>query len=96
MTGRSRVAIHFDVDTVDSTEVVFGLGAVPHGLGGAQVRRVVADVAAAAEVVGFTVAEFLPHQVIALRQLLNGFPLLTPAPGAGAAPAARPGPVPPR
>ena len=45
-TGCSKVAIHFDVDTVDSNEIVLGLGAVPEGLTSPQVRRIVADVAA--------------------------------------------------
>ena len=31
-SGYSRVAIHFDVDVVDSNEIVFGLGAEPDGL----------------------------------------------------------------
>jgi len=31
-TGCSRVAIHLDVDVVDSNEAVFGLGAEPEGL----------------------------------------------------------------
>ena len=86
-TGCSRVAIHFDVDTVDSTEIVFGLGAEPHGLSGAQVRRVVADVDRVVDVVGFTVAEFIPRQVMHLRQLLQGFPLL----GASRSDEGRPG-----
>ena len=30
-TGEARVAIHFDVDTVDSNGIVLGLGAVPNG-----------------------------------------------------------------
>jgi arginase len=47
-TGCSRVAIHFDVDAIDS----------------------------AADVVGITVAEFIPRQVMHLQQLLTGFPLL--------------------
>jgi arginase len=29
----SRVAIHFDVDVVDSNEIIFGLGTEPNGLG---------------------------------------------------------------
>jgi arginase family enzyme len=41
-TGCSRVAIHFDVDTIDSEEVVLGLGAVPGGLTSPQARRLVA------------------------------------------------------
>jgi arginase len=79
-TGCSRVAIHFDVDTVDSNEIVLGLGAVPNGLTGQQVRRIVADVTAAADVVGLTIAEFFPRQVMRLQQLLDGFPLISPPP----------------
>ncbi|MGX1566706.1 arginase family protein [Streptomyces sp. NPDC055506] len=73
-TGCSRVAVHFDVDTVDSDEI--GLGFVPGGLTGGEVRRVVADIDRAADVVGLTIAEFIPRQVMHLQRILNGFPLL--------------------
>ena len=75
-TGCARVAIHFDVDTIDSNELVLGLGAEPGGLTTAQVRRIVADLDAVTDVVGITVAEFIPRQVMHLQQLLTGFPLL--------------------
>jgi len=42
-TGCSRVAVHFDVDTIDSNEIVLGLGAEPDGLTGAQVQRVAVE-----------------------------------------------------
>jgi arginase len=77
-TGCSRVAVHFDVDTIDSDEIVLGLGAEPGGLTSSQVRRLVADVTAAADVVGLTIAEFFPRQVMHLQQILRGFPLITP------------------
>jgi arginase len=77
-TGCSRVAIHFDVDAIDSNELVLGLGAEPDGLTSAQGRRIVADVDAATDVVGFTIAEFFPRQVMHLQQLVNGFPLISP------------------
>ena len=77
-TGCTQVAIHFDVDTVDSNEIVLGLGAVPNGLTGQQVRRIVADVTAAVDVVALTIAEFFPRQVMHLQQILDGFPLITP------------------
>src|SRR5699024_5875333 len=64
-TGASKVAIHLDVDTVDSDEAALGLGKVPGGLTRAQVRRVVADLAAVADVVGLTIAEFIPRDVLA-------------------------------
>ena len=75
--GCSRVAVHFDVDTIDSNELVLGLGAEPGGLTSAQARRIVADVDAAADVVGFTIADFFPRQVMHLQQILDGFPLIS-------------------
>jgi len=75
-TGCTRVAIHFDVDTIDSDEIVLGLGAEPGGLSSAEVRRIVTDVRAAADVVGFTIAEYFPRQVMHVRQILEGFPLI--------------------
>ena len=75
-TGASRVAIHFDVDTIDADEVQLGLGADRGGLTSAEARRVVADVSAEAEVVALTIAEFFPRQVMHLKQILAGFPLL--------------------
>jgi arginase len=75
-TGCSRVAIHFDVDVVDSNEAVFGLGAEPGGLTIDEARRLVADVSAMADVVGLTIAEFIPRQVIRVQRMLRGFPLI--------------------
>jgi arginase family enzyme len=75
-TGCSRVAVHFDVDTIDSNEIVLGLGAEPNGLTSAQVRRIVADIDQAADVVGFIIAEFIPRQVMHLQQILKDLPLI--------------------
>lgn len=75
-TGCSKVAVHFDVDTIDSAEVVLGLGAEPGGLESAEARRIVADLRGAADVVGLTIAEYIPRQAMRVAQLLDGFPLL--------------------
>src|SRR5215203_4868301 len=75
-TGCSRVAIHFDVDPETANEIVLGLGIEPDGLMSTEVRRIVADAAGAADVVGFTIAEFIPRQVMHLRQIVDGFPLM--------------------
>ena len=75
-TGCTRVAIHFDVDVVDSNEITFGLGAEAGGLTSAQVHRLVRDISSAADVVGLTIAEFVPRQVIRLREMLEGLPLV--------------------
>jgi arginase len=75
-SGCSCFAIHFDVDVVDSNEIVFGLGADVDGLTSNEARRLVSDVSAIGDVVGLTIAEFIPRQVIRLQQVLRGFPLI--------------------
>jgi len=77
-TGATKVAIHFDVDTIDADEIQLGLGADLGGLSTAEARRVVADIDGAAEVVALTIAEFIPRQVMHLQQILAGLPLLGP------------------
>jgi arginase len=72
----TRVAVHFDVDTVDSNEIVLGLGAEPDGLTSIQVQRILGEVSRSVELVGLTVAEFVPRQVLHLQQILQTFPLL--------------------
>jgi hypothetical protein len=52
---------------VDSNEIIFGLGVEPNGLTSNEAGRLVADVSSIADVVGLTVAEFIPRQVIRKR-----------------------------
>ena len=70
------MAIHLDVDTVDADEVRLGLGYDRGGLSVAQTNRVVKDLGRVADVVGLTIAEYVPRQVVALTYLLEGLPLL--------------------
>jgi arginase len=74
-TGATKIAVHFDVDTIDAAEARLGLGEDLGGLTTAEVRRLVADLDAASQVVGFTIAEFIPREVIRMQRLLDGFPL---------------------
>jgi Arginase/agmatinase/formimionoglutamate hydrolase, arginase family len=76
-TGATKVAIHLDVDTIDAAEVRFGLGTDFGGLTSTEAKRVIADINRTFEVVGFTVAEYIPWQVLHLQQVLNGMPLLS-------------------
>ncbi|MGW8362590.1 arginase family protein [Streptomyces wedmorensis] len=76
-TGCSRVAIHLDVDSVDANEGPLGLGKVPGGLTGARVNRIAHDISGAYDVVGTTIAEFFPRDVVHVQQVLNGFPLIS-------------------
>jgi arginase len=82
-TGATKVAIHLDVDAIDSDEVALGLGKEPGGLSREQVRRVIADVSTVSDVVGLTIAEFIPRDVLAIQGLLRGLPLIPVDPDAG-------------
>ena len=75
-TGARRLAIHFDVDTIDSREVPLGFGLIPGGLSAAQAHRLLADLGRAGDVVGLTVAEFFPRELLALGAVLTGLPLI--------------------
>ena len=82
-TGATKVAIHLDVDAIDSDEVALGLGKEPGGLSREQVRRVIADVSTVSDVVGLTIAEFIPRDVLAIQGLLRGLPPIPVDPDAG-------------
>lgn len=75
-TGATKVAIHLDVDTIDSNDAFLGLAPVPGGLTRADVRRIIAELGEAVDVVGLTIAEFIPRDVLAVRGLLTDLPLL--------------------
>jgi arginase len=53
-----------------------GLGAEPDGLTSIHVQRILGEVSRSVELVGLTVAEFVPRQVMHLQQILQTFPLL--------------------
>lgn len=74
-TGASKVALHFDVDTVEANQVQLGLGFDEGGLLAEQARRVIDDISADYDVVGFTVAEFIPRNFMFLQNILGGAPL---------------------
>jgi arginase len=76
-TGCSKVAIHLDLDSIDSNEIIFGLGMEPNGLTRTALVRALHDVSEAVDVVAITVAEYLPRQVIAMRNLLRQLPILS-------------------
>lgn len=70
-TGATKIAIHFDVDTITSNEITLGLGKVPQGSTMKSLSRVINGLGAVAEVVAFTIAEYVPRQVIVLRHFLE-------------------------
>jgi arginase len=86
--GIAHLAIHFDVDVLDPTRfgpVLFNepdapsdaLAGVPRGrMRPDQVVRLLQDVAAACDVVGLAIAEYVPWEAIATRNMLRQLPLL--------------------
>lgn len=69
--GATKVAVHFDVDVVDSEQVGLGLGFAPGGLRAEEVARLLRDLDQDFEVVGLTVAEFIPRNVLHLQNILG-------------------------
>jgi arginase len=86
--GITQLAVHFDVDVLDPKKfgpVLFNnpdapadaWANVPRGrLAPEQVVRLLQDVAAACDMVGLAIAEYMPWEAIATRNLLRKLPLL--------------------
>jgi arginase len=86
--GITHLAVHFDVDVLDPK--TFGpqlvnkpdapadfLADVPRGrMAPEQVVRLLHDVAAACDIVGLAIAEYMPWEAIAMHKLLRKLPLL--------------------
>lgn len=74
-SGKSKVLIHFDLDVLDPNELKIAVGTDPDGMSIEAVVRTIQDIGRQAEIVGLTVAEPMPREVIKLQYLLNALPL---------------------
>lgn len=74
-TGVRHVAIHFDLDVINSDEHAFGMAWEKDGISEATAIRTITEIADEFELVGLTVAEFVPREAIALRSILSRLPL---------------------
>ena len=75
-TGVSKVLVHFDLDVLDPAEIVAGVGVEPNGMKMDEAVRVINDIAAKYDLVGLTVAEFMPRIAIKMKRMLDRLPLL--------------------
>lgn len=75
-TGASKVVIHFDLDVIDPTEMIAGVGVDPNGMKIDDVVRVINDISAEYDLLSLTVAEPMPRIAIKLRNMLGRLPLL--------------------
>jgi len=75
-TGASKVMIHFDLDVLDPSDMIAGVGVVPDGMKTEEVVRIINDIATGYDLVGLTIAEPMPRQAIKIRNMLRELPLL--------------------
>ena len=75
-TGVSKVLVHFDLDVLDPAEIIAGVGVEPGGMKMEEAVRVIRDIALTYDLVGLTVAEFMPRIAIKLKRMLGQLPLL--------------------
>lgn len=73
--GKRKVLIHLDLDVLDPNELKFAVGTDPDGMTLKAVSRVINDIAQNAEIVGLTIAEPMPREVLKLKSLLDSLPL---------------------
>lgn len=73
--GASKVAIHLDLDVLDATKIYLAVGNDADGLTLEQVSRIINGIAQTKELVGLTVAEYMPRLAIKLQELLRTLPL---------------------
>ena len=77
-TGCRKVVLHLDVDSVNANQFHLGMGAEPEELTKNQVQAIISAISMSEEfdLVGFTLGEFIPRQVLAVQELLQDLPLL--------------------
>lgn len=75
-TGASKVVIHFDLDVIDPTEMIAGVGVDPNGMKIDDVVRIINDISAEYDLLSLTVAEPMPRIAIKMRNMLGRLPLL--------------------
>lgn len=74
--GVGRVMVHLDLDGLEPEELKIAVASDPGGLGLAATSRLINDIARHCDLVGLTIAEPMPREVIKLRRLLHSLPLV--------------------
>ena len=73
-----KVVVHFDLDVLDPSDLFCAAGKCADWLTLARCVELIAHVAACKDLVGLTVAELLPRQLLRLRDMLTTLPLIAP------------------
>lgn len=75
-TKASKVIIHLDLDVLDSNEIYVAVGNSGK-LKMKQVAQIIESVSAHYEIVGFSIAELMPKELIRLQKLLSKLPFIS-------------------
>ena len=75
-SNANKVFIHFDLDVLDPSEIVAGVGICPNGIKINEAIRIINDIAKEKEIVGLTIAEHMPKIEIMMQNILNNLPLI--------------------
>ncbi|MDO4640309.1 MAG: arginase family protein [Neisseria sp.] len=75
-TGKEKVMIHLDLDVLEPTDLKIAVAYDPDGINIENTIRIICDIAEQSDLIGLTIAEPMPREVIKLKKLLNSLPLL--------------------
>ncbi len=70
-------SVAHDVDVLDRDDLALGLDREQGGLTAAQALRIVPDPAEVTDIVGLTIAEFIPRDVLRMQNLISSMPLIS-------------------
>lgn len=73
--GASKVVVHLDLDVLDATKIYLAVGNDADGLTLEQVGRVINGIAKDKQLVGLTIAEYMPRLAIKLQEMLKTLPM---------------------
>jgi arginase len=75
-TGASHVAVHFDLDVLDSGDFNSALYHEPNGLRAEAAVRLLADVSELVDVVALGITEYAPRDAMLLSEMLRRLPIV--------------------
>lgn len=77
--GTAHVAVHFDLDVLDTRDFISAVGHDPNGLRVEAAMRLLADVSHATEIVGLGITEYAPRDAMLLSDMLRRLPIVSDA-----------------
>jgi len=82
-SGCHHVAIHFDLDVLDTTQFCSTAGPEPGGLFAEEIVRLLTDISNRFNVVGLGITEYMPREALLLAEMLRTLPIIGEPQGTG-------------